>query len=1466
MLTRTARLLRDLLPSCCGVLVLFVAEAKGAGLYFNDVFPKLEPGSASGWKSVNAFPNLSFVDPLWITELPGSSEMLVMVKGGQIWRFPNDPGATVVQRSLVLNIADRLQIAPEMGLLRMVFHPQFGQAGSPHANDVFLCYSHRPPGAAASNYDNMWRISRFQWQPATGTIDPASEQVLIQQYDPDGWHNAGILAFDNAGFLLISAGDGGAANDFHGLSQKLDLGLFGGILRIDVDNDPARSHPIRRQPLDLVDRKPAGYPPSFTQGYSIPNDNPWQDPGGGVLEEFHALGLRSPHSGHYDPVTGDLWVADVGQTRWEELNLIRREGNYGWPFLEGNHVVTTQRPNPTYGVVTPPVHTYSPVEGTSIIGGLRYRGTKWASELGGKILIGDNTKGTLSSVALRPAPSAPLKTQLVSGLGGSLFTGLANICTDSAGEVYLIVLNGVGLDGGRIMKLDKTGSTPQPPQLLSQTGLFTDLTGLQPHADLIPYTVANPLWSDGALKKRWIVTTASRPTAQATGNWTFQNGTVLVKHFEIPVDERYPHITRKLETRVMVQTSNGGKYGITYKWNTAGTDAVLLENGAEEDIPVTLADGSGTVKHWSYPSRSDCMSCHTPETGFAIGMRTHQLNLTIAHPETGLPVNQLSYLGSSVVNGSVSSFTDNLRSAPLDDESMPLEHRIRSYLDSNCSHCHRPDTGIGFFDARLETPLAAQNLIDAPLTGYFDMGPQGRYIKPGDALLSALHVRGASTTPGIAMPPLGKHEVDQQAMDLLRDYIEELVPEEFSSQPTPQARYLRLWAPQSGSVEVAELSVLDGRGFPIPSSTLKVGEVSGGMNSRDAVIDGDRTTKWGSSTSPHFITLDLGSVREVGGYVYTPNTSSFGRIVNFEIQLSSNGTDWTTAQTGTFPASSTAVRYDGFLKARAARTNLLAPASSRGVFPATLILDRNVTDLGLEDFVVAGGTASNLRGQGYFYTVDITPDVIDTASTVQVTLPENAVDPAGQGSKAASVTVESLDNLPPVATFGESSWSPVGLHAVEISFSEPVTGLEPEDFTVMTGRVISLTGSGAQYVATFQNDRPGQTPVIFRPAAFHDLSGVPNLQSDYYHVGTDQSWYEFSTSILTPISRSGFAYPHEYYGTYIPDERGEDISASPDYKIIYSFTLPFDGVYIFQADTQSYDTNSDSFYIGVDGGAPAVWNINRGPGEMGSGNFHRDVAGETTPYHYPLTAGTHTVEIYGREALATFRKPELVPLTAMPLWEIDYPMISNSDFTAYLSFTSPVTGLEISDFDVSGATVTALQGSGRIYEVGLRPTARKISLRLPANRVDQGNLASMEWRYIYTSPYEIWATDAGLGSGPADHLLDLDRDGIPQVLEYAFGMNPKKPAVHEPGDKVLPTFALSEENGTPKLTMQFNRRKEPGGIRYLPQFSGDGVTWEDATNPAVLLLDSGEWEKVGVTDHAGGSKRFGRVKVEAFGP
>ena len=993
-------------------------SAQPVGPYLNGAFPEAAPAEVSGWTTVNAFPNLTFDEPLHLTEIPGGNELLLACKNGRILRFEND--AATIQNGVVevLDWSARTQTGDDMGFYSLSFHPEFGQAGSPNADHVYVCYSHRPaaPLTGQSEDNTYWTVSRFTWLRASGTLDPASEYVLIRQYDPHGWHNGGATFFGTDGYLYITCGDGGNSNDSFNNSQRIDFGLFSGILRIDVDNDPAKSHAIRRQPQSSA-QKPAGWPASYTQGYGIPNDNPWQAADGSVLEEFFAIGLRSPHSAHYDAATGDIWVGDVGQESREEMNRVLIGDNAQWSYREGDAAGPKPQPAVIIGNGLSPEISYAHNAGNAcVIGGMRYRGAKWAAQLGGRVIYGDHVSRRIWTATLDDAAPPAVEEIIASFSGGS--RGLASFATDAAGEIYLIAISGPGENTGVIHKLAAQGITAEAPALLSQTGFFTDMATLTPIQAAIPFSVASPLWSDGADKHRWLVvpndgshdSNAEKIVFSENDNWVFPAGSVLVKHFELPLDARNPGLTRRLETRFIVCTPDNGKYGITYKWNAEGTDAFLLTTGLAETHEVILADGSTASRKWDYPSRGDCMRCHNSAAGQSLGVRTHQLNHNYHYPATGRSANQLATfnaLGMFDATLTGAQIGDFLASRALDDTTAPLEHRIRSYLDSNCSHCHRPDGPVPEFDARLTSPLDTQGIVNGGITGRFDL-PGGKYIKPGDPFLSAIRVRMASAESPVAMPPLAKNLPHDEAVAALDTYINSLDTTEFESTPGPLGRYVRLTATSEVSgnawTSVGEFTVLDDTGNPLPATVYAYdSQETRSLNAPATnAVDGNPLTCWHTRIRnpapphPHYITLNLGSLKNIGGFVYSPRRdSSSGRIKNYQVHYSSNASNWTLMTSGTWPNSTATQTFDNLVQRRAVRTQIGGPAAHPGgTFEVTITFDMNVSGLTPSDLAVTGGSVTALRGKGHYYVASITPD----EGAVVAVVTEDAVDPTGAGS------------------------------------------------------------------------------------------------------------------------------------------------------------------------------------------------------------------------------------------------------------------------------------------------------------------------------------------------------------------------------------------------------------------------------------------------------------------------------------
>jgi uncharacterized repeat protein (TIGR03806 family) len=324
----------------------------------------------------------------------------------------------------------------------------------------------------------------------------------------------------------------------------------------------------------------------------------------------------------------------------------------------------------------------------------------------------------------------------------------------------------------------------QLPALLSQTGAFLDTPHLKMAPGLVPYDLVVPFWSDGAQKTRAVALPAGKVAFRPTGEWKFPAGTVFVKTFELPTDAMSATAKRRLETRILVLDDAGGVYGADYKWRADGSDADLLPGALTEQIPIKAASGAVHMQTWYYPSRQDCLTCHNARAGNVLGLKTRQLNKPFPYP-SGVTDNELrawNHIGLFEPALKEADLPTLAKLAAADDTSRTIEDRARSYLDANCSHCHQPGGTVANFDARYDTPLAQQNLIDgAVLIGQGIDHP--RIIAPHDKWRSILYMR-VDTDGDIRMPPLARETVDQNGVRLLREWIDSLPGREVLAPPS----------------------------------------------------------------------------------------------------------------------------------------------------------------------------------------------------------------------------------------------------------------------------------------------------------------------------------------------------------------------------------------------------------------------------------------------------------------------------------------------------------------------------------------------------------------------------------------------------------------------------------------------------------------------------------------------------------
>jgi uncharacterized repeat protein (TIGR03806 family) len=310
--------------------------------------------------------------------------------------------------------------------------------------------------------------------------------------------------------------------------------------------------------------------------------------------------------------------------------------------------------------------------------------------------------------------------------------------------------------------VDGGGTAPPGPPvatLLSGTGCVIAQNPSQPASGLVPYHAVAPFWSDGAAKERWLaIPDGTTISVAADGDFTFPNGSVLMKHFRLNGN--------LVETRLFMRHPDGEWAGYTYEWNAQRTDATLVQGGKT----VTIGDQS-----WIYPSGNECLACHTAAAGGALGLEIAQLNHDVTYASTNRTANQLRTLDHIVMFASPLG-DPALRSALVDpaDASAALGARARAYLHTNCAHCHRPNgpTGVSI-DLRFATALSATAACDAqPQAG--DLGlANARLIAPGAPERSVLLER-MSRRDAQAMPPLASNLVDAAGVGVIRDWIASL--------------------------------------------------------------------------------------------------------------------------------------------------------------------------------------------------------------------------------------------------------------------------------------------------------------------------------------------------------------------------------------------------------------------------------------------------------------------------------------------------------------------------------------------------------------------------------------------------------------------------------------------------------------------------------------------------------------------
>jgi uncharacterized repeat protein (TIGR03806 family) len=323
-------------------------------------------------------------------------------------------------------------------------------------------------------------------------------------------------------------------------------------------------------------------------------------------------------------------------------------------------------------------------------------------------------------------------------------------------------------------------SPTSPPATLSATGAFADLATLTPNAGIVPYKPNISFWSDYAQKARWFCIPDINQTMifSANGNWTFPTGMVWIKHFNLPDERTNPDgPARRIETRFLVKTA-ASVYGLSYQWRADQTDADLVPSIGANVTYSVLVNGVPTDQTWHYPSRNECLRCHTSVAGFGLSYNTRQMNAS--HLYGSQTLNQIQALSDAGYFAAPVSGVNNLPAyAKATDTAQNLEWRVRSYLATNCVQCHQPGGQAGTnWDARSTTPTDDAQIINGMLVDT-NGDPANRFAVPGDTGHSMVLKRILGD--GVErMPPLATNELDPDDIQLLTDWITQSLPQRLS--------------------------------------------------------------------------------------------------------------------------------------------------------------------------------------------------------------------------------------------------------------------------------------------------------------------------------------------------------------------------------------------------------------------------------------------------------------------------------------------------------------------------------------------------------------------------------------------------------------------------------------------------------------------------------------------------------------
>lgn len=642
------------------------------------------------YTAARVFPAAKFYHPLLISRMPGSDLLFVGEQDGKIFTLnPKQPDA---KPELFVDLkANYAKLAPHAGakefefVYGLVFHPEYVKNRT-----CFVCYTLKGkkgpkvgPFDPEKNLPDGTRVSRFKVIAEDGkapTLDLSTEEVVLTY--TQGGHNGGDLHFGPDGYLYISTGDAADPNPPDPWKTGTDCSdLLGSVLRIDIN------------------KKDDG------KNYAIPTDNPFvnlKHQGKPVRPEIWSYGFRNPWRMSFDRKTGDLWVGDVGWEQWEMVHKLSKGSNHGWSVNEGRQPInTTLDLGPTPNI-TAPVVELDHSQAASVNGGYVYRGKKFP-ELEGKYVFSDYMTKRFWAATVK----GDRCTELVDLVDPTIRS--ACFGEDNAGELYF-----ADYDTGLMYTFEKNTKPAYDPKAfptkLSGTGLFDSVKGHKLAAGVYPFEVNVQAWADGATSERFVALPGKsaiqwHDERQKIGyvEWlpfsqVFPKDSVLGRTLTLEIE---PGKTKRIETQLL-HYDGAFWQAYTFAWNDDQTDAELVSADGTEKY-FTVADkrvpGGKREQTWSFASRTQCLTCHTPWAEVTLAFNPDQLNKAVNGKNQLATMCDLGMIERlDKAKKPKEKFTDaNTAKLPKHtdphDDKANLNDRARSYLHVNCSHCHRNGGG-----------------------------------------------------------------------------------------------------------------------------------------------------------------------------------------------------------------------------------------------------------------------------------------------------------------------------------------------------------------------------------------------------------------------------------------------------------------------------------------------------------------------------------------------------------------------------------------------------------------------------------------------------------------------------------------------------------------------------------------------------------------------------------------------------